>query len=293
MSGCRNWQTQMNEDFCVFILSHGRASNVRTANSLKEHGYTGEVILVIDDEDEQAADYGKNFKRVEMFSKKNVAGQFDIADNFESTRGVVYARNACFQIAKKLGYAYFMQLDDDYTRFEYRVYSEKNQKPKKISNLDKVIDGLLQFYKSTNVATVAMAQGGDFIGGKNNKFAKNPTLTRKCMNSFICSTDRVFQFNGRINEDVNMYTDEGSRGLLACTIPFCSLVQVGTQKNSEGMTTLYLEHGTYVKSFYSVMFQPSSVKVALMGDTHKRVHHVVSWDNTVPKIVSETVKKTA
>lgn len=41
------------EDFCVFILTHGRANNVETCKTLKRCGYTGKVYLLVDDEDDQ------------------------------------------------------------------------------------------------------------------------------------------------------------------------------------------------------------------------------------------------
>jgi hypothetical protein len=58
------------------------------------------------------------------------------------------------------------------------------------------------------------------------------------------------------------------------------------------MTELYLESGTYVKSFYSVVYQPSSVKVGVLrGRSGTRLHHSVNWKATVPKILRETLKK--
>jgi len=278
-------------DFVVFILSHGRASNVYTVDTLKKAGYTGPIVIVIDNEDKTAQDYFDKFEHVEMFDKKAIAETFDEYDNFEDRRAIIYARNACFQIAKRLGYKYFIQLDDDYTYFEYRVYNQQNQKPKKVKNLDSVFLALLDFYRKTTFDTIAIAQGGDFIGGKNNKMAKKPTIYRKCMNSFICSTDRPFNFVGRINEDVNTYTKKQSIGLLMGTIPFVALGQKTTQKNKGGMTDLYLDNGTYVKSFYSVIGMPSAVKIKPMGDKHMRLHHSVNWDMCVPKILSETRQK--
>lgn len=50
------------------------------------------------------------------------------------------------------------------------------------------------------------------------------------------------------------------------------------------------DSGTYVKSFYSVIFAPSCVSIAMMGDKHKRIHHNISWDNCVPKILNEKYK---
>ena len=280
----------MNE-FVIFILSHGRAANVYTEKTLRKCGYTGKIVVVIDNEDKTADDYIKNFEHVEIFDKKAIAATFDEADNFEDRRAIVYARNACFDIAEKLGYKYFIQMDDDYTYFEYRVYTNQRQVPVEVRNLDSVLLLLLDFYKKTPFATISMAQGGDFIGGKNNRMAKRPTIFRKCMNSFICSTDRRFQFIGRINEDVNTYVKQQSIGLLMGTIPFVALGQKTTQKNKGGMTDLYLDSGTYVKSFYTVMFSPSSCTIKPMGDKHKRLHHSIKWDYAVPKIINEKFKK--
>ena len=279
------------DNFVAFILTHGRPDNVITYKSLRKHGYTGKVIVVIDDEDKTADEYYEKFDDVEMFSKEAIAKTFDEGDNFNDRRSIVYARNACFEIAKKRGYKYFIQLDDDYTGYEYRVYNEAKQKPIRIKNLDNVFGALLDFYKKTNFATIAMAQGGDFIGGKNNKMATRPTIYRKAMNSFICSTDRPFLFQGRINEDVNTYTSEASKGLLMGTIPLTALIQKTTQSNKGGMTDIYLDNGTYVKSFYTVIFSPSSCKVKPMGDTHMRLHHAIDWERAVPKIVRESLKQ--
>lgn len=280
-------------DFVVFILTHGRADNIYTLKSLRKHGYTGKVIFVCDNEDKTLNDYLSKYKDVEVFDKKAISKTFDEADNFQDRRAIIYARNACFEIAKKLGYKYFIEMDDDYTYFEYRIYSEKNQKPKNVNNLDSVFLLLIDFYKKTRFATISMAQGGDFIGGKNNQMAKKPTIYRKCMNSFICSTERPFQFVGRINEDVNTYTNKASKGLLMGTIPMIALGQKTTQKNKGGMSDLYLDSGTYVKSFYTVIFSPSCTTIKPMGDKHMRLHHSIKWDSAVPKILSPNVKKTA
>jgi hypothetical protein len=277
-------------DFVIFILTHGRANNIFTVKSLRKHGYTGKIIIVIDNEDSSADQYYDQYENVEMFNKKEIAATFDEADNFEDRRAIIYARNACFQIAKKLGYKYFIQMDDDYTYFEYRIYNSENTKPKNIYSLDSVLLALLEFYKQTPFASISMAQGGDFIGGKENKMAKRPTIYRKCMNSFICSTDRPFQFVGRINEDVNTYVKKQSLGLLMGTIPMIALGQKTTQKNKGGMTDLYLDSGTYVKSFYTVMINPSSCFIKPMGDKHKRLHHAIQWDLAVPKIINQDLK---
>lgn len=281
-----------NNDFVAFILTHGRPNTVVTYDRLKRSGYTGRIIFVIDNEDKTADEYYKNFgDQVVMFDKAAIAKTFDNADNFNDRRAIIYARNACFQIAKDLGIKYFIQLDDDYTEFQYRFDNNLDYKYKQIKNLNAIFDIMLDYYISIPAKSIALSQGGDFIGGSEGSFAKGLKLKRKCMNTFICSTERPFQFVGRINEDVNTYTRKASTGDLFLTIPNVSIVQKQTQSNKGGMTDIYLDNGTYVKSFYSVMFHPSSVKIKMMGSTHKRLHHSVTWKNTVPQIVDEKYKK--
>lgn len=283
-------------DFCVFILSHGRPTGVKTFNTLKKCGYTGKVFILIDNEDATADEYiNKYGDIVRIFDKLEISKTFDEADNFNDRRSVVYARNACFEEAKKLGFKYFFQFDDDYTSFNKRFDNEFNYSPRapKIKNLDSYFASLLEFYKKTDVLSIAVAQGGDFIGGKKGSFAKEVTLRRKCMNTFLCSTERPFKFLGRINEDVNTYTYHQSKGGVFFTLNSISINQMQTQQNKGGMTDIYLDNGTYVKSFYSIIFMPSAVKIGLMGNTKEtqRLHHKVKWNNCVPKIIREEHRK--
>jgi len=100
-----------------------------------------------------------------------------------------------------------------------------------------------------------------------------------------------FKFVGKLNEDVCTYTWLGSRGYLFLTIPFAMVKPAGTQSMKGGISDLYKKVGTYVKTFYAVMYMPSAVKVAVMTTSHARVHHKVYWENCVPQILSEKWKK--
>ena len=135
-----------------------------------------------------------------------------------------------------------------------------------------------------------MSQGGDHLGGVNGGIWKTK-LKRKAMNSFLVDVDRSFKFYGRINEDVNTYTMLGNRGELFFTIADIQLDQMTTQSNAGGMTDVYLDSGTYVKSFYSIICSPQAVKISMMGDTQMRIHHKVYWNYCVPKILNEKYKK--
>ncbi len=284
----------IDEDFAVFILTHGRSDNVKTYKTLKRFGYTGTIYIICSDDDKQLDKYKELYnKQVIVFSKKEYKNTFDIGDNFDDERVVVYARNACYDLAKKVGIKYFLVLDDDYTDFSYRFNGELSYNKGRgyINNVDDIFTAVLDYYKTIPAKTIALSQNGDWIGGHNSSWAKELKLKRKCMNSFFCSTERPFKFTGRINEDVNAYTREGAVGDLFLTIPNVSLKQTDTQANDGGLTDIYLSQGTYVKSFYSVMFSPSSVKVAMLNTERSRLHHRVSWNNAIPVILNEKHKR--
>lgn len=282
---------KMKNKFAVFILSHGRADNVITVNTLRHHGYTGDIYIIIDDEDNQGQRYKELYgDKVIVFSKKDMDGTFDIGDNFNDRRVVVYARNKCHDIAKSLGLDYFLELDDDYNNFCYRYEENGMLRKINIKNLDKVFEKCINFLEVSNAHAIAFAQGGDYIGGVGSTAWQNKLL-RKVMNTFFCKTDRPFQFYGRINEDTTMYTVLGQRGYLFFTLGDIMVNQIQTQANAGGLTDIYLDKGTYYKSFCSVMFSPSCVKVSSMGNTYRRIHHKVQWNNCCPKIINEKYKK--
>lgn len=285
----------MRNDFAVLILSHGRVDNIPTIKMLEKCGYTGKWYIVIDDEDKQADRYFQKYgNRVIQFNKQNAIDNTDVMDSFNKRGTVVPARNIAFEIAKNLGLKYFAEFDDDYTSFGVRYVknTEKGSKlcEKKVTNADDIFESMLEFLDTSNALTVAFCQGGDFIGGLGGGVFRKG-LARKVMNTFFCRTDRPFKFAGSTNEDVVMYTTLGSVGELMFSVTNTCINQGQTQKNAGGLTEEYLDSGTFVKSFYSVMAMPSAVKVGAMGAGHARIHHRISWNNCVPMILNEKWKK--
>lgn len=284
----------MNRKFAVFILTHGRAENVITVNALKKGGYTGKVYFIIDDEDEQADLYRQKFgnENVIQFCKQDVYNETDTMDILNQHKAIVYARNVSWKIAESLGLTHFLMLDDDYSSFDYRYIDGESLRAKPVRCLDKIFAEMLDFLDKSNALTVAFAQGGDFIGGADGgNFKKG--LLRKAMNTFFCRTDRIIKFRGTMNEDVVTYTTLSSRGNVFFSFTHIMIVQEPTQSLSGGMSDVYKDGGTYLKSFYAVMSMPSSVKIDVMHSKYERVHHNIDWDRTAPKILHEKWKKGA
>lgn len=279
--------------FAVFILSHGRPKKIITINALKNSGYTGKYYIIIDDEDKEAKEYFKIYgDKVIKFDKSKVKS--DTMDNFESRNIVLFARNKCFDIAKNLNLEYFLVLDDDYHYFSFRVQEEDTLKNKQLYNIDIIFDYMIDFLNSSKAKTIAFAQGGDFIGGVQSRIWRGQ-LIRKAMNSFFFKTDNRVEFVGRLNEDVNTYASQGNKGDLFFSIAKVMINQKQTQKESGGLTEEYLDKGTYVKSFYTVMLCPSFVKIGVVGGgghgrVHWRIHHKIQERYGYPKIINEKWK---
>ena len=289
-----------NDDFGVLILTHGRPDSVLTVDSLRKQGYTGPIKIVLDDEEKHVETYRERFgeENVIIFSKKEASEIVDVMDNQGHFRGVVFARNASFGIAKALGWESFLMLDDDYTSWRWRFGSDRRYcvPSPVVGSLDRVFAALIEFMRSTPSTTIALAQDGEFIGGYDATIAGSisvgPGGKRKAMNTFLCRTDRPFRFSGRINEDVNAYVFLGSTGSLFFTANQVTISQPQTQQTPGGLTELYRDSGTYVKSFYTVIGAPSCVKVfPLIGTTYPRWHHRIKWRHAVPKILREGVRK--
>jgi len=288
----------MRDDFAVFILTNRRAGNVKTYQSLKRQGYTGKIYLMVDDEDPQRDAYESEFglDEVVVFNKEAAVRMTDACDNYGKRNSVVFARNYCFIVARKMGLRYMLQLDDDYGQWWWgtepsgRFITSKGA----IKNLDPVFEACLSFMDESPVRSIAWAQGGDYIGGMHSSFLERgfgKPFSRKAMNTFFLRVNDDVTFRGRVNDDVNLYVEAGRRGDVFITTPRLRIYQPQTQAVAGGCTDVYKELGTYIKSFYSVLVAPACVKITLMGVSHKRIHHIVKWNNAVPKIIDEKHKK--
>ena len=287
----------MRKDFCVFILTHGRPKKVHTLRTLRKHGYMGKVFIVIDDEDETRDEYKRIYgDDLLVFSKDEVGRYTDLFDNSSDRRSITWARNVCWDLAKQVGYRYFVQLDDDYMHFSYRRTGRGHRLSSSVSgvyhswkmkSLDVVFESFVRIIETTPIKTIALSQGGDHQGGNQRKHR----FKRKAMNSFVCDVDKPIRFRGRLNEDVTTYVSLGGTGDLFFTDMGVYLSQHISQTNTGGLTEYYLETGTFVKSFYTVMASPSCTTIQLMGNTNRRLHHKIDWNKAVPLIIPQEFKK--
>ena len=197
----------MLDNFAIFILCHGRPDNVITWDSLKRCGYTGKIYIILDDEDKTIQGYQDRFGKENclIFNKEEMRSKMDPMDLMHHMKCAVYARNACYYLAKSLNLKYFCQIDDDMVDLAYRTIVDGQLKRQRCYQADKLFENLIKFLNTNeNLYSIAIAQPGDFIGGKGATMARKQ-YKRKCMNFWMCDVDKWLVYNGTLNDDVNTY----------------------------------------------------------------------------------------
>lgn len=274
------------KDFAVFILTHGRAETISTHRALRDGGYTGKIYIVIDNEDDQEDLYREKFgDMVIQFDKRDYVAKTDLGDLDDDRRIGVFARNFIQDEAKRLGYKFHLQLDDDVHGFGYRFVQDGKLRSVKCNHLDEVFSGMVELMKETPITSLSFVLSSYYLGGAENKnFDKG--MIQKTMTTFLMRADDVQYFNMRMNDDITTSLINGMRGKLYYTYMPVMVYVDATQVQHGGMTEIYQKNGTYRKSFYSVMCCPSCVKVSAMGITEYRIHHEIKWNYAVPKLLS-------
>lgn len=274
------------KDFAVFILSHGRADTISTYKALRDGGYTGRTYVVIDNEDDQEDLYRQKFgDDIIQFDKRDYLEKTDLGDLDTDRRIGVFARNFIQDEAKRLGYKFHLQLDDDVHGFTYRFAQGKVLRALHCSHLDEVFSGMVEYMKETPITSLSFALSAYNMGGVDGSIKEG--MTRKTMTTFLMRADDLQYFHMRMNDDITTSLINGMRGKLYFSYLPIEVEVDKTQVKAGGMTDIYQKNGTYRKSFYSVMCCPSCVKVSAMGITDYRIHHTISWNNAVPKLLSE------
>lgn len=277
--------------YAVFILTHGRAKTISTYNALRAGGYTGQIWVVIDNEDDQEDLYRDRFgDDIIQFDKRDYVKKTDLGDLDDNRKIGVLARNFIQDKAEEMGYDFHLQLDDDIHGFDYRYMKNGRLVSKTCHRMDDVLKGMCEYMEATKITSLSFSLSAYFIGGAESGEYKKQMIP-KTMTTFLMRKDQKRYFHMRMNDDITTSMLNGMRGDLYYTYMPVMLSVDGTQVQNGGMTDIYRDNGTYRKSFYSVMALPSCVRVADMGISERRVHHEVRWNNCIPKLLSESWRK--
>lgn len=274
----------MSSRYGTFILSYDRPKRQHTLRLLRRFRWPYPIRIVVSSDDPQLDKYRELYGNlVVTFDRASVS--CDYCDN-RPPSGVLAARNVAWDLAVALGWTHFLVLDDDYTHFSKRKICDPRSSWAKRGALGGFLDVTSTFDVARlceamwrwldicpQLLCVSFTQSGDMC----------QYLKRKVMQTFFLRTDRRFEFIARMNDDVTTYFDLGIRGGIVMQIPIFGIRQCGTQSQPGGLTDLYRQYGTYIKSLYTLLRWPAHAVVSRVH-TVGRIHHWIRPD-VYPKII--------
>ncbi len=278
--------------YAVFILSHKRADRVETYESLRESGYTGDIILVIDDEDDQQFTYYQRFnKDLVVFNKQRYIDTSDAVYPVEKRSSALYARNFIESVAKNRGYDGFIMIDDDMQSFRYRWVEADSVKSLRVGQfLDKVFEYYIQYMKDAGIATTSFPFSMFYTSGVKD-LEQRISNFRHTYGVHIRNTDFPVEWKSVINQDTITELLTMQIGYIWWSIPFVVVDSLPMNRLSGGLKSVYDSISDFDKAFLAVITNPSGCKVAYSESTRSSMYIKENRQATYPMIISGRYKK--
>lgn len=277
---------KMRNDVAVFILTHGRVNEQISLETLKSLGYTGNIYLIVDDMDEQMAEYQRKYgDKVKVFSKQETP--FDTFTNKTEWRSVTYARNAAYKIARELGLKYIFVMDDDISGLTIRVVRNGSLKGFKIGNINQLLNEIADYMEKANITVFGFSQSGAFIGGKDGQKYK-AGCQRTVSQAMMVSVDDPIEWRCLFGQDLHGSLDGAEKGKVFLSTMLVAIQSPQRSTNSGGLHDVYKETQMYTTLFYSVIGWPSVVSLTNKDGEWK---HRINRGRIAPMIVSDKYRK--
>ena len=274
----------------VFICTHGRPDAQHTLHALREAGYSGDIYLLLDDEDDTYNDYLKHCNEhtsLIEFNKQHYIDTVDIGRSDAKRKAILYAKCACEDYAKELNLDAFIIADDDITDFRFRYEQDGKLLTQYINqSMDDVINSYYKFIIDGNICMTSFGTNQMFMGG-------NISDERKCefripYNFLFRNTSLAFSWLSEMNEDtvsVLVHRD----ATYTIQLSFIKLEMKELMAGAKGgMTEFYNQITTGQRIGTILMYSPSNIRYIA---TANKITHAIKKDNAFPKLISSSFKK--
>jgi len=283
-------------NFAIFIITHERANNLLTLDTLKKCNYHGKIYLIIDNEDKDMEIYKLYTNKqisLSIFNKKEIALRADTSletkDNL-SISCCLFPRIYCELFAKKLNLKNFLVLDDDIKNFYHRVNIDNKLKEIKINDFDLVCQEFCNYLNEANIAILGFGNTGSYLGGIH---SFDTDCRRKCANAFFRNTNINFDWKCCVLEDVVSCIHNGSLGSIVLELK-CIKLEAFAYHNSKnnnnfgGMNNLYNKLSDY-HALYSIIYNP--IAFTIIQNKHNKFILRTEYNKILPKIISSKYKR--
>lgn len=272
----------------VFIKTHGRPNSQHTLKALRDAGYTGTIVLVLDDEDDTIKEYNKyvnDHTSVVVFNKESYVQTVDSGVSNPKREVNLYAWCACEDLAKGLGLTSCVMADDDITGFRYRYIEGNSLKSLHITgNIDLILKSYLDFIESGNVCATAFGTNQMYMGGAEVMKPEKTIDFRAPYNFIFRNMKYDFSWVSGMYEDTISPVLENQRGKYTIQLPFVQLEMKDVAAGADGgMTSTYNQTNTFRRIGSLFQYHPSCVRYVA---TSKKITHGLHKDRAFPKLIS-------
>lgn len=285
------WGKSRAMKFAVFITSHGRADRVLTYDALRTAGYTGQIWVVIDDEDDIASYRHHYFSELLVYNKQACIDKCDTVIPTSQRASVTYPRIFVEDVAKEFKLDAFMVIDDDMPCFRYRwVEDNKVRSLSMKSGMNEVLEYYAQFIIEHDIAATTFVHTMFYIGGTQG-LDKRITEQRELNGVFIRNTKFDVDWTGVMRQDMITNLLTSRRGYIWWALPFVVFETLPMNEhgvNDGGMKETYDAIDNYKRSFLGVIAVPSCCKI---GCANGRIKIICDWNKGCSKIISGRYKK--
>lgn len=277
----------------VLIKSHGRPDKQLTYNTLREAGFTGKIIFVLDDEDNTSFRYFEIVKAdsnsdMIVFNKENLVQTIDSGTNTPKRNVNLYAWCACEEIMRKFySNDFFIMADDDITRFRYRYLEDGHLKSIPITqNLDRIFEHVQNYMECSNIAAASTGIPQMYFSKElDENLWKYRVVYQFVFRNPKFDMNWVSEYEEDIISSINMSKD----GKYVTCLPMIQHDAVALGKSDGGMKSMYDENNSRFRlAEYGHIFNPSC---EIMNFYKGKWITNIKRDNAFQKLVSSSRKK--
>lgn len=277
----------------VFIKSHGRPDKQLTYRTLRNAGYTGKIIFILDSEDDTCGRYFDIAKNdgnaeVQIFDKEYLVQTVDCGTNAPKRNVNLYAWCACEEFAHKFCTdEFFIMADDDITRFRYRYLEDGHLKSIPITqNLDRVFEHIQNYMEFSNIAAASTGIPQMYFSKElDENLWKYRVVYQFVFRNPKFDMNWVSEYEEDIISSINMSKD----GKYVTCLPMIQHDAVALGKSDGGMKSVYDENNSRFRlAEYGHIFNPSC---EIMNFYKGKWITNIKRDNAFQKLVSSSRKK--
>ena len=278
----------------VMICTHGRPNAQHTLKTLRESGYTGMTILVVDDEDSTTKELFDNYcvdanTIMRQFNKQSYIDKSDTGTNENQRKCILYAKNFCEDLAQDMKLDAFVIADDDILNFRFRYPEDDSLKSQKVQyTMDDVIDSYYNAMIDCNMVATGFGFTQFYFSGTESFGNENMQKYRVPYNFVFRNAKHKVDWMSWFGEDIITAVYYGRVGQLWTALPYVQQEIVALASASGGMKDTYDGNSSARLAMQNIMYLPAELKTFYYQG---KFMASIKRDKAFPKLISSSFKK--